>query len=97
MRQNVDGVTYDTHAMTPLKLWHNFCPPDHPQYQRYIVYRHSLHCYVAWIKTGVRRGGLNQLVVLDRLGLEALYRATILKDRRRSLARVLPQLPTRSA
>ena len=97
MRQVVNGTTYDTSTLAPLHLWHNHCPPDHPQYQRYIVYRHSFNCFVVWIKTGIRRGGLNQLVVLDHAGLEALYRATEFADRRRSLARVLDRLPERSA
>ena len=97
MRQVVNGTAYDTSALAPLHLWHNHCPPDHPQYQRYIVYRHSFNCFVVWIKTGIRRGGLNQLVVLDHAGLEALYRATEWADRRRSLARVLDRLPERSA
>lgn len=97
MRQMVNGTMYDTNTLAPLHLWHNHCPPDHPQYQRYIVYRHSLDCYVVWMKTGMRRGGLNQLVVLDHRGLDALYGATESKDRRRSLARVLTQLRTQSA
>ncbi|NMP24507.1 hypothetical protein [Sulfobacillus harzensis] len=92
MRQNVNGITYDTSTLTPLHLWHNHCPPDHPQYQRYIVYRHHVDCYVVWVKTGIRRGGLNQLVVINHVGLTALYRGTEAQDRRRSLARVLQQL-----
>jgi len=97
MRENVDGVTYDTNTLTPLHLWHNYCPPDHPQYQRYFVYRADTNRYVVWVKTGIRRGGLNQLIVLDRAGLESLYQATVRADRRRSLARVLAQLQAQSA
>ena len=97
MHQTINGVLYDTNTLTPLHLWHNYCPPDHPQYQRYFVYRADTNRYVVWVKTGIRRGGLNQLIVLDHAGLEVLYRATERKDRRRSLARILDRLRAQSA
>lgn len=96
MRQIINGISYDTALLTPMHLWHNHCAPDHPQYQRYIVYRNGLGSYVVWIKTGIRRGHLNQLLVLNHVGLEKLYRATELADRRRSLARVVGQLAGQS-
>ncbi len=89
MRQAIQGIPYDTQTLSPLHLWHNYCPPDHPQYQRYIVYRAAVDFYVVWVKTGSRRGGLNQLIGLSRVQLDTLYQSTVRQDRRRSLARVV--------
>ena len=93
MRQVIHGITYDTAQLTPWRLWCNHRPPNHPDFQRYFVYRQSVDRYVIWVRTGMRRGGLDQLVLLDHAGLEALYQATMPHDHRRSLARVLAALP----
>lgn len=61
-----------------------------------MLYRYSLDDSGVWVKTGIRRGGLDQLVVLNRIGLTALFRATEAQDRQRSLARVLQHLTERS-
>lgn len=93
MRQTIAGRVYDTNTMPRVTFWHNHCPPHHPQFQRYFVYQAGVDRYVVWVRTGLRRGNLDTLFVLDRCDLEALLAGTQGIDRRRSVVRVLAQLP----
>ena len=93
MRQTIAGRVYDTHTLTPVTFWHNHCPPNHPQFQRYFVYQAGADRYVVWVRTGQRRGNLDKLFVMDRCDLNRLLAGTKALDRRRSIVRVLAQLP----
>ncbi len=93
MRQTIAGRVYDTNTLTRVTFWHNHCPPNHPQFQRYFVYQAGVDRYVVWVRTGSHRGNLDTLFVLDRCDLDVLLAGTKQLDRRRSIVRVLAQLP----
>ena len=93
MRQTIAGRVYDTNTLTRVTFWHNHCPPNHPQFQRYFVYQAGVDRYVVWVRTGSRRGHLDTLLVMDRRDLDVLLAATQGRDRRRSIVRALAQLP----
>lgn len=90
MQQRINGILIDTDRLKPLYLFHNQLPPDSPFYQRFTVYQ-GVNVYIVWVRTGIRRGGLNQLVALDRPSLTTLHQ-TMTRDRRHSLARILKTL-----
>ncbi len=92
MRQQVNGVVFDTDRLKASYLWLNDRAPDDPRYQRYIVYRITDAVYIVWVRTGALRGHLNQLLWLNREDVTTLYRATAQGDRRRSLRPVIQQL-----